>query len=273
MLSWARVAAESLFATVFPADCRLCSAPLTNVSRLPVCPDCLSGITPIPCATCSLCGEGLASTLASAPGTGDPLCGLCRRVKPPFARAAAFGSYDGVLRDLIHLLKYEHVRPAAAVLGDSLAAAIESLRPAFGRDPVVVVPVPLYRGRQRERSFNQAELIVRTALKKIASSGFLLETKALRRTRATESQTGLTRHQRRENLRGAFVVARPKAVAGREILLVDDVFTTGTTVSECARVLQRAGASKVWVATVARTLKVGTVASGLEVAAAMTAAA
>ena len=70
-----------------------------------------------------------------------------------------------------------------------------------------------------------------------------------------QSQIGLTRHQRRENIRGAFAVARPEEIAGREVLLVDDVFTTGTTVSECARVLRRAGASKIFVATVARTLK------------------
>jgi predicted amidophosphoribosyltransferase len=77
----------------------------------------------------------------------------------------------------------------------------------------------------------------------------------LLRRRATQSQIGLTRHQRRENIRGAFVVAKPGEVSGREILLVDDVFTTGTTVSECARILRRSGASKVWVVTVARTLK------------------
>jgi predicted amidophosphoribosyltransferase len=77
----------------------------------------------------------------------------------------------------------------------------------------------------------------------------------LERQRETASQIGLTSHQRRENMRGAFVVVRPDQILGKDILLVDDVFTTGTTVSECARVLRRAGASKVFVATVARTLK------------------
>src|SRR5208337_5604550 len=79
---------------------------------------------------------------------------------------------------------------------------------------------------------------------------------ALERKRETPSQTGLTRHQRRLNLRGAFAVAQPEGVKGREVLLVDDVYTTGATVSECARVLRQAGATKVWVATVARTLKI-----------------
>ena len=82
-----------------------------------------------------------------------------------------------------------------------------------------------------------------------------LNTSALRRTRETQSQTGLTRHQRRANLRGAFVAARPEQVAGREVVLVDDVYTTGTTVYECARVLRRAGAAEIYVATVARVLK------------------
>ena len=86
-------------------------------------------------------------------------------------------------------------------------------------------------------------------------AGWSLRSRILERRRDTESQIGLTRHQRRENLRGSFAVARPEEIAGREVLLVDDVFTTGTTVSECARVLRRAGASKVFVATVARTLK------------------
>jgi predicted amidophosphoribosyltransferase len=84
---------------------------------------------------------------------------------------------------------------------------------------------------------------------------FTLCTGVLLRHRETGSQIGLTRHQRRENLRGAFVVTDPTQIAKRDILLVDDVFTTGTTASECARVLLRAGAARVWVATVARTLK------------------
>jgi ComF family protein len=114
----------------------------------------------------------------------------------------------------------------------------------------------LYSGKLRQRGFNQSELIARAALKlKPASVCFSLRAGALERRRDTKSQIGLSRHQRRENIRGAFAVPKPDEVNGREILLVDDVFTTGTTVSECARVLRRAGASKVFVATVARTLK------------------
>ncbi len=181
---------------------------------------------------------------------------MCRRLEPPFVKATAYGSYDGGLRELIHLLKYEQVRPAAAVLGRMLAEAVRSLEPGWSQNPVLVVPVPLHARKLRQRGFNQSELIAHHALKLGAGSGRLvLRSRILERRRETQSQIGLTRHQRRENLRGSFAVARPEEIAGREVLLVDDVFTTGTTVSECARVLRRAGASKVFVATVARTLK------------------
>ena len=187
---------------------------------------------------------------------GEARCGLCERLQPPFVKASAYGSYDGGLRDLIQLLKYERVKPAASVLGRMLAEAVADLVPLFGDGEVIVVPVPLHSRKLRERGFNQAELIAQAALK-LRRDGDALQLRAgvLQRVRETSSQTGLTRHQRRENLRGAFVVARPEEAAGRQFLLVDDVFTTGTTVSECARILRRAGASKVFVATVARTLK------------------
>jgi ComF family protein len=261
LVCWARGAAESLFATLFPADCRLCGSPLTNISRLPVCRECLKTIGRIGCPTCSLCGEGLGAAAEPA----EPLCGLCRRAKPPFARAVAYGSYDGALRGLIHLLKYERVRPAGKALGKFLAGALTGLSPSLGSAPVVVVPVPLHRGKLRQRGFNQAELTARAALRLLADGGgFVLNTRVLKRQRSTESQTGLTRHQRRENIRGAFVVSRPDLISGQKVLLVDDVFTTGTTVSECARILLRAGASRVWVATVARTLKTEAGQPGLE---------
>ena len=249
-------AAESLFATLFPADCRLCGSPLTKISRLPVCDDCLASVRPMSGGLCSICGERIASPYAAMGAHGEPVCGLCRRLKPAYVKAAAYGSYEGGLRDLIHLLKYEHVRPAANVLGRMLAEVITRLAPEFGGDSPLVVPVPLHQRKYHERGFNQAELIARAALKlKPAGLNLRLASAVLKRTRATLSQTGLSSHQRRENMRGAFEVQKSGEIRGQQVVLVDDVFTTGTTISECARVLQRAGATRIWVATVARTLK------------------
>ncbi|HEX4426698.1 MAG TPA: ComF family protein [Terriglobales bacterium] len=250
------VAAASLFATFFPSDCRICNAPLLNISRLPVCEDCLSAMQPISGALCSVCGERLAGLFAVSSEPGEVRCELCRRAGPPYIRAIAYGSYDGGLRELIHLLKYDKVRPAANVLGRMLAEVIAELEPAFGSTEILVVPVPLHASKKRERGFNQSDLMARAAVKQSSLGGRLkLQSELLQRKRITKSQIGLTRHQRRENLRGAFTVTDPSEVAGRIVLLIDDVFTTGTTVSECARILRRAGASKVFVATAARTLK------------------
>ncbi len=246
--------AESLFASVFPADCRVCGSPLTNISRLPVCCQCLTSIRPVSGTLCDLCGEAILTPYAVPSRRESLRCGLCRRAVPRYAKAVAYGSYEGALRDLIHLLKYGKVLPVAPVLGKMLADPIARLN--FDPGPVVVIPVPLYSAKGRERGFNQSELIARAALRHLARpESFQLKTWVFRRQRATRSQIGLTRHQRRENLRGAFAVTRPEAVSGRQVLLIDDVFTTGTTASECARVLLRAGAAKVWVVTVARTLK------------------
>jgi ComF family protein len=185
-------------------------------------------------------------------------------VDRPFLRAVAFGSYDGGLRELIHLLKYNGVRPAANVLGRMLADGLAKLEREFGAGKVLVIPVPLYKGKRRHRGFNQAELIARSALKVLGDERLVLATEILLRTRETQSQIGLTSHQRRENMRGAFAVAKAGVLEGHEVILVDDVYTTGTTVAECAKVLRRAGTAKVWVATAARTLKLASNYEGFE---------
>ena len=247
--------AEGLFAALFPSDCRLCGAPLVKISRLPVCEECLEAVRPMSGGLCAVCGERLVDGFTFAGDPVDPRCSLCRRLEPPYTRALAYGSYDGGLRELIHLLKYQQVKSAAPVLGRMLAEVIAQLAPSFGETGAVVVPVPLHARKYRQRGFNQSEMIARAALKLSPAPGLDLCPEAMRRARETDSQIGLTRHQRRENMRGAFVVAQPDKVAGRAVLLVDDVFTTGTTASECARMLRRAGAAAVFVATVARTLK------------------
>ena len=256
MRRWTDRIAEGLFTVLFPSDCRICGTPLVNISRLPLCRECLDAMRPISGGVCAICGERLFSAYAFAGGEGELRCGLCRRIEPPFARAAAYGSYESGLRELIHLLKYGGVRPAANVLGRMLAEAIVAIEPGFPAESVAMIPVPLHSSKRRQRGFNQAELIARAAIKVIDPGRLHLCAEVLERKRETASQIGLTSHQRRENLRGAFRVVQPQALAGREVLVVDDVYTTGATVSECARVLRRAGATKVWVATVARTLKV-----------------
>jgi ComF family protein len=241
---------------LFPSACRICDQPLTNISRLPVCRECLSEIHPIEDGLCGVCGERIFSPYARE-AAESPRCGLCKRVEPPFFRAVAYGSYEGGLRELVHMLKFDGVRPAASELGRMLAEAFAMIQSELPSRSIPVIPVPLYRAKLRLRGFNQAELIARAAVK----AGGLQDrmrvfSGVLIRKRDTSSQVGLTSHQRRENLRGAFGVKKPEILKGCEVLLVDDVYTTGATVSECARVLLRAGAAKVWVATVARTLKI-----------------
>ena len=203
---------------------------------------------------CSICGERVLSSYSEKDEDGLRRCPICRRIDRPFERAVAYGSYEGALREMVHLLKYNGVRPAASVLGRMLAESMAGLEAEFKQETVQVIPVPLFQAKLRQREFNQAELIAHAALR-LLHKHFRLAPDTLLRTRDTHSQIGLTSHQRRENLRGAFAVARAEEVTGREVLLVDDVYTTGTTATECARVLRKAGASKVWVATVARTLK------------------
>jgi ComF family protein len=254
---------ESLFATLFPSDCRICGTPLINISRLPVCRQCISQIHSLSVTVCEICGEGIASPYVLNGQSARPLCGLCRQAEPPYEKAVAYGSYSGNLRELIHLLKYEQVRPATRVLGRMLAEVIMSIENRFPAKDVIVVPVPLHTSKRRQRAFNQAETITRAALSVLKKQGvnnaeasqLLLKTNVLERCRATKSQIGLTRPQRQENMRGAFRVVHPEVIRGQTVLLIDDVVTTGTTISECARVLRKAGASKVYVASVARTLK------------------
>jgi len=272
---WAERVAAALFFTLLPADCRICGSPLIKVSRLPVCETCLIALRPLQGSYCIICGEALhVPAYLDRGGTDrgeagrvavETRCLLCQRADPPFERAVAYGSYDGELRDLIHLLKFHQVRPAAAILGPMLAETIANLEQAMPvgtlfSSKITVIPVPLHTRKQAARGFNQAEMIARDALKQLSQpKRFDLCTGILHRRRETGSQIGLTRHQRRENMRGAFAVSDPTRILNCDILLIDDVYTTGTTASECARVLRRAGAARVWVATVARTLKISDV--------------
>jgi ComF family protein len=151
----------------------------------------------------------------------------------------------------VHLLKYEGVLPVAPFLGKVLASAIAELLPGCGDSRPLIVPVPLHKSKRSERGFNQAELIARAAVKQLPQQVELV-TDVLVRRRSTISQVGLSREERIANMCDAFRIRNGRHLQGRTLIVVDDVMTTGTTLSECARVLKRAGAEKVWAATVAR---------------------
>jgi ComF family protein len=169
-------------------------------------------------------------------------CALCRSGLRGFDWAYCFGAYEGTLRQLIHLYKYDRMKPLAGPLGDLLAAALPRDQRFDG-----IVAVPLHWRRKWERGFNQSDLLARSIARR---SGVPL-LHPLRRRRATRVQAGLSKTRRRENVAGAFA-ARAGAVQGLRILLVDDVMTTGATASACAHALKRAGARSVALLTLAR---------------------
>jgi ComF family protein len=178
---------------------------------------------------------------------------------PGFVRAVAFGLYTGTMREAIHALKYDRLHPAARGLGRMLAEAIAQLA---GEAPgeMLVIPVPLHRSKYAERGFNQARSLAAEALTHLRRSHpewrLTLAASTLMRLRATGSQAGLSARQRRLNLRGAFSVSDQAQVAGRSILLVDDILTSGATARAASKALIDAGADSVWVATLARARRV-----------------
>jgi ComF family protein len=183
------------------------------------------------------------------------LCSPCRMVEPGFARAVAYGIYEDELREMVHLLKYEGMRGVARPLGGMLARSIKTLEGQAGTE-LMVVAVPLFPAKERQRGFNQALLLADAAIKELKKSAPQWKLRAshsvIRRVKDTQSQFELTPRGRRKNLQGAFAVDTTADLIGREVLLVDDIYTTGATARACAAVLRRAGASRVWVATVSR---------------------
>jgi ComF family protein len=184
--------------------------------------------------------------MGNAADAAGSLCGACRRERPAFAYARAAARYGSHARDALHAFKFDGRRSLAAPLGD-LLAELGSTLPLPAVD--VIVPVPLHPRRERERGFNQSWLLSRRVA---AAWQVAARADVLTRTVATAPQTALGAAARRLNVGGAFRVRRPELVAGRHVLLVDDIMTTGATVGACAGALREAGAATVGVVTVAR---------------------
>ena len=152
--------------------------------------------------------------------------------------------YDGPVAEAIHRFKYQGERAGLATFASFLRAA-----PLDLAEPDAILPVPLHPSRLRQRGCNQALVLAQAFFPKAERR---LDPGLLVRLRHTHSQTGMSGKERRQNLKNAFGVTTPAAVAGKSLLLVDDVYTTGSTVNECARILRRAGAARVEVLTLAR---------------------
>lgn len=184
------------------------------------------------------------------------LCGACRACEPSFDFARSFGIFRGNLRLLILQLKFRRQERLGKRLGGMLAQVWTKLGPLAEAEPPLIAPVPLFHTRERERGFNQSRLLAEGLRKRLeamqGAKKVKIHPRLLVRTRATLSQAGLKIQARKENVRGAFEVANPDLVQGRQVVLVDDVMTTGATLSACAAVLKKRGAAGVYALAMAR---------------------
>ncbi len=234
-------AVQGLGGLLFPADCMLCQKMLARPFEGPLCPDCVSHLAWIEGPFCERCG------LPYAPSVRPGRCGPCRRPERRFRKARAGLVYDADVRRLLHALKFGQCERIASILGRRVAE--RWLRPGeLGRYDAIV-PVPLSKKRRRERGFNQAERIARAVAK---SAGAPVCSRVIRKVGERPPQAGLSRAARRLNARSAYRARVPAPLEGADVLLVDDVFTTGATVDAASRALLVAGVGSVDVLTLAR---------------------
>jgi ComF family protein len=229
----------SLLDFFLPRLCVFCRGAVPEGSGAAVCQACQVNIQWVASPLCLRCGRVFGSKEGM-----DRVCGLCQKEPPPFvARAAVLYDEDGPAAWAIKRFKYGRRMDMLPVLQTWLRTpACRELTAAAD----LLVPVPLHVRRLKERGFNQALLLARAFPEKP------LAREALLRVRHTVPQSGLNPKERRENVKKAFAVPRPEDVEGKRIVLIDDVYTTGATVKECAKVLLRSGAQAVQVLTVAR---------------------
>ncbi|HEV8352780.1 MAG TPA: ComF family protein [bacterium] len=218
---------------LFPPACQVCRTPGQDV----LCRICMERIRLIRAPVCERCGKPLR-------GPPDLIftCLKCQGRRLSFRRARAAGIYDGAMREAIHALKFAGRSALAGPLGAVMAESATQWR---ADPPEAIVPVPLHAVRRRERGFNQAELLAQPVAEALSRP---LTPGALTRVRPTDAQSGLDADERRRNVRRAFAAGVP---LDGGILLIDDVFSTGCTVNECARALRAAGAGYVDVLTLA----------------------
>ncbi len=229
---------------VLPPRCLGCGSVVEGSDRL--CADCWRGLTFLGPPLCRLCGYPLPEAAAEL-----PVCGVCSIEPPPFDRARAALRYDDGARGMILRFKHADRIDIASTFGRMLANAGAELLP----DCDVIAPVPLHRWRLLKRGYNQAALLTRTLSD---LSGRPTVPDLLQRTRATASQQGLGSAKRRQNVNMNAFRPHPwhrRRIAGRRVLLIDDVLTTGATIEACTRVLKRAGASAVDVLALARVVR------------------
>lgn len=255
---------DSLGCVILPASCSLCGSSLPHLSSVPICDACWAEIQAQNGPRCARCGDSLDAPAPFANGSETKistaiLCRVCRLAPPPYVRAVAYGPYEDRMRSAIHALKYDRIHGAARNLGRLLAEAIAQLSTEAPAE-LLVIPVPLHRSRYAQRGFNQARSLAKFALEALRKTHpawrLTLPSSTLMRHRSTESQSGLTPRERRQNVRGAFRVSDPSAVAGKHVLVIDDIFTTGATARAASRALLDAGAATVWVATLARARRI-----------------
>ena len=228
-----------------PVHCSSCNSLLTDDPIPYFCSDCWSKISLMPAGRCSRCDRPFASSIATT-CSPNHVCQPCAERPPSYTRAWTLYPYTSLLRQAIRLFKYQ----GKVSLATPLAALMIARLPPF--DSVeLIMPVPLHSKRLRQREFNQALLLADAIGRHL---NIPVAYTNLIRAISTPAQTTLSRKSRLKNLRRAFAVRHPDAIVKRRILLIDDVFTTGTTVNECAKTLRKAGSGDVFVMTLGRTM-------------------